>query len=106
MRAEPGRPARLRIRALPPVGAILLAFAALLVLPLPAQAEDRSFVSNTVGQSTVSRCHGKSVPTDISRNFRRRQFTTGDNERRLYALDNSKSTCRVISGRIRDGVQR
>ena len=69
MRAEPGRPARLRIRALPPVGAILLAVAALLVLPLQAQAQ--ILVSN-LGQTPAT--HGSLVASDLAQ-----AFTTGGN---------------------------
>ena len=78
MRAEPGRPARLRIRALPPVGAILLAFAALLALPLPAQAQKTTFVSNT-GQSTDPDVR-EVGPHGHLWQLQAQQFRTGDNE--------------------------
>ena len=67
MRAEPGRPARLRIRALPPVGAILLAVAALLALPL--QAQSKILVSN-LGQ--LSAGNGSLLDFDQAQ-----AFTTG-----------------------------
>ena len=70
MRAEPGRPARLRIKALPPVGAILLAFAALLALPLQAQAQ--TLVSN-VGQAAPA-THDSLLDHDQAQ-----AFTTGGN---------------------------
>ena len=78
MRAEPGRPVRLRIRALPPVGAILLAFAAFLALPLPAQAQKTTFVSNT-GQSTDPDVR-EVGPHGHLWQLQAQQFRTGDNE--------------------------
>ena len=81
-RREPGR---LRARPLAARGlaaGLLVAVAALLALPLQAQAQKTTFVSNT-GQSTATRClRGSRSPPDIGSFFysQAQRFSTGSNE--------------------------
>ena len=76
-RADPGRPGRGRLR---PLAAGLAAFAALVALPLQAQAQKTTFVSNT-GQSTATSLRGIG-PTGIGSFFysQAQRFSTGSNE--------------------------
>ncbi len=76
--ADPGRPGRGRLR---PLAAGLAAFAALLLaLPLQAEAQKTTFVSNT-GQSTATSLRGIG-PTGIGSFFysQAQRFSTGSNE--------------------------
>ena len=75
--ADPGRPGRGRLR---PLAAGLAAFAALLALPLQAEAQKTTFVSNT-GQSTATSLRGIG-PTGIGSFFysQAQRFSTGSNE--------------------------
>ena len=75
--ADPGRPRRGRLR---PLAAGLAAFAALLALPLQAEAQKTTFVSNT-GQSTATSLRGIG-PTGIGSFFysQAQRFSTGSNE--------------------------
>ena len=74
-RADPGRPGRGRLR---PLAAGLAAFAALLALPLQAQAQKTTFVSNT-GQSTDPDVR-EVGPHGHLWQLQAQQFRTGDNE--------------------------
>ena len=81
--ADPGRPGRLRGRYLAARGlaaGLLVAFAALLTLPLQAEAQKTTFVSNT-GQSTATSLRGIG-PTGIGSFFysQAQRFSTGSNE--------------------------
>ena len=76
-------PARSRARPLAARGmaaVLILAFAGLLALPLPAQAQKTTFVSNT-GQSTATSLRGIG-PTGIGSFFysQAQRFSTGSNE--------------------------
>ena len=73
--ADPGRPGRGRLR---PLAAGLAAFAALLALPLQAQAQKTTFVSNT-GQSTDPDVR-EVGPHGHLWQLQAQQFRTGDNE--------------------------
>ena len=102
--ADAGRPGRLRGRCLAARGlaaAVLTAFAALLALPLQAEAQKTTFVSNT-GQSTDQPMPpGQSVPTDGSFSFtlQAQQFSTGAPTRAAIRSRQFKSG-QMISGRI------
>ena len=81
--ADRGRPSRLRGRCLAArglAGVLLAAFAALLTLPLQAEAQKTTFVSNT-GQSTATSLRGIG-PTGIGSFFysQAQRFSTGSNE--------------------------
>ena len=81
--ADPGRPGRLRGRYLAARGlaaGLLVAVAALLTLPLQAEAQKTTFVSNT-GQSTATSLRGIG-PTGIGSFFysQAQRFSTGSNE--------------------------
>ena len=81
--ADAGRPGRLRGRCLAARGLtarLLVAFAALLALPLQAEAQKTTFVSNT-GQSTATSLRGIG-PTGIGSFFysQAQRFSTGSNE--------------------------
>ena len=81
--ADPGRPGRLRGRCLAARGlaaGLLVAVAALLTLPLQAEAQKTTFVSNT-GQSTATSLRGIG-PTGIGSFFysQAQRFSTGSNE--------------------------
>ena len=81
--ADPGRPGRLRGRGLAARGlaaGLLVAVAALLTLPLQAEAQKTTFVSNT-GQSTATSLRGIG-PTGIGSFFysQAQRFSTGSNE--------------------------
>ncbi len=73
--ADPGRPGRGRLR---PLAAGLAAFAALLALPLQAEAQKTTFVSNT-GQSTDPDVR-EVGPHGHLWQLQAQQFRTGDNE--------------------------
>ena len=73
--ADPGRPGRGRLR---PLAAGLAAFAALVALPLQAQAQKTTFVSNT-GQSTDPDVR-EVGPHGHLWQLQAQQFRTGDNE--------------------------
>ena len=73
--ADPGRPGRGRLR---PLAAGLAAFAALLALPLQAEAQKTTFVSNT-GQSTDPDVR-EVGPHGHLWQLQAQQFSTGDNE--------------------------
>ena len=73
--ADPGRPGRGRLR---PLAAGLAAFAALLALPLQAEAQKTTFVSNT-GQSTNPDVR-RVGPHGHLWQLQAQEFSTGDNE--------------------------
>ena len=73
--ADPGRPGRLRGRCLAPRGlaaGLLVAVAALLALPLQAQAQARTLVSNV--EQGAGATHSSFVDFDVAQ-----AFTTGSN---------------------------
>ena len=77
--AEPAR-SRVRLLAARGLAVLILAFAGLLALPLQAQAQKTTFVSNT-GQSTATSLRGIG-PTGIGSFFysQAQRFSTGSNE--------------------------